>query len=62
MSIVARGLGHPTGLAVDMELDRLYWCNAHRRSKIEFAALDGRYRWSMMSHVGKGNCGARGNY
>lgn len=33
---------HITGLALDMELDRLYWCNAQRISTIEYAAFDGR--------------------
>ena len=43
MVIVESESAHITGLALDMELDRLYWCSAAQEiSTIEYAALDGR--------------------
>lgn len=43
-AVITRDLIRPHGLALDFDLDRLYWCDA-LRDVIEYANFDGRYRF-----------------
>ena len=41
MVVIVQDLIRPHGLALDFDLDRLYWCDA-TRDVIEYANFDGR--------------------
>ena len=43
VELVTDGLGWPNGLAIDMELEKLYWADA-MHNNIEVANLDGTGR------------------
>ena len=49
-SIVSDDLVFPNGLALDYELNRLYWCDAGT-DRIEYCDFDGRYNNNIIIYV-----------
>ncbi len=45
VAIVSYNVSYPNGLAIDYDLDRLYWCDGI--GSIEYSTFDGRYLWGV---------------